>query len=39
MVLGSFGSTDPMADIDGDGDVDIEDLLQVIGSWGVCEGS
>ncbi|MCH2133998.1 MAG: S8 family serine peptidase [Phycisphaerales bacterium] len=37
FLLAGYGLDVPEADIDGDGDVDIVDLLTVIDAWGACE--
>ena len=36
-IIATWGSNDPITDIDGNGVVAIGDLLTAIGNWGVCE--
>jgi hypothetical protein len=37
MMIDQWGSTDSPADINGDGIVNVTDLLAVVGAWGPCE--
>ena len=36
ILLGVYGTYDPVADINGDGVVNIQDLAELIGDWGPC---
>ncbi len=36
MVLGGWGTDDPLADLDGNGIVEGADLAMVLGAWGGC---
>jgi hypothetical protein len=36
-VIDQWGLTDSPADINGDGMVNVTDLLEVVGNWGSCE--
>jgi hypothetical protein len=37
MMIDQWGSTDSPADINGDGIVNVTDLLAMVGAWGPCE--
>jgi len=36
LLLGAWGTADPIADLDGSGVVDGADLASLLGAWGVC---
>ena len=36
LMLGAWNTSDPAADLDGDGDVDGADLGLLLGAWGAC---
>jgi hypothetical protein len=36
-VIESWGTDDPLADVNGDGVVNVADLLSIVGHWGPCE--
>jgi hypothetical protein len=36
LVLGAYGTDDPAGDINGDGIVDVNDILAVVAAFGPC---
>ena len=36
VVLAAWGSSDPVADFNGDGQVDGQDLAVILAAWGSC---